>query len=106
MPRRSSSDPQGVPPAERVRGLLARPPGWVPPPEPGVAAADGALIAHATRRGTDPAIRERLAESDAEWRSRNKRRPLEALFGQREPGAGRPTKRDRRQIERQLGRRG
>jgi hypothetical protein len=46
-----------------------------------VAAADGALIAHATRRGTDPAIRKRLADSDAEWRSRNKRRPLEALFG-------------------------
>lgn len=47
----------------------------------GIAAADGALVAHAARRGTDPAIRERLAESDAEWRSRNRRRPLEALSG-------------------------
>ena len=47
----------------------------------GIAASDQALVAHATRRGTDPAIRERLAQSDAEWRSRNKRRPLEALFG-------------------------
>lgn len=47
----------------------------------GIAASDQALVAHAARRGTDPAIRERLAESDAEWRSRNKRRPLEALFG-------------------------
>lgn len=47
----------------------------------GVGAADGALVAHANRRGTDPAIREKLAQSDAEWRSRNKRRPLEALFG-------------------------
>ena len=47
----------------------------------GIAAADGALIAHANRRGTDPAIRERLARSDADWRSRNGRRPLEAMFG-------------------------
>ena len=47
----------------------------------GIGAADQALVAHATRRGTDPAIRERLAQSDADWRSRNKRRPLEALFG-------------------------
>nr|WP_207099926.1 DUF3035 domain-containing protein [Paracoccus shandongensis] len=47
----------------------------------GIAAADGALVAHATRRGSDRAIREKLAQSDADWRSRNKRRPLEALFG-------------------------
>lgn len=31
-------------------------------------------------------------------------RPLQALFGQRERGTGRPTKRDRRQIDRHLGR--
>ena len=47
----------------------------------GIAASDGALVAHATRRGSDPAIREKLAQADVEWRSRNKRRPLEALFG-------------------------
>ncbi|WP_347137865.1 DUF3035 domain-containing protein [Paracoccus sp. SSK6] len=47
----------------------------------GIAASDGALVAHAARRGSDPAIREKLAQSDADWRSRNKRRPLEALFG-------------------------
>ena len=36
----------------------------------------------AIRRGMgDPAIRRTLAQADAEWRSRNKRRPLEALFG-------------------------
>jgi ribosome-associated heat shock protein Hsp15 len=33
-------------------------------------------------------------------------RPLQAMFGQRERGAGRPTKRERRQIDRELGRRG
>lgn len=47
----------------------------------GIAASDSALVAHATRRGSDPAIREKLAQADVEWRSRNKRRPLEALFG-------------------------
>lgn len=47
----------------------------------GVATSDGALVAHAARRGSDPAIRENLAQADADWRSRNKRRPLEALFG-------------------------
>lgn len=47
----------------------------------GIAASDGALVAHATRRGSDPAIRPSLAQADADWRSRNKRRPLEALFG-------------------------
>ncbi len=33
-------------------------------------------------------------------------RPLEAMFGQRDRGAGRPTKKERRQIDRTLGRRG
>lgn len=47
----------------------------------GIAAADGALVAHASRRGSDPAIRETLAQADVKWRSRNKRRPLEALLG-------------------------
>ena len=31
-------------------------------------------------------------------------RPLQALFGERERGSGRPTKRERRQIDRYLGR--
>jgi len=32
-------------------------------------------------------------------------KPLEALFGERERGSGRPTKRERRQIDRHFGRR-
>lgn len=47
----------------------------------GVGAADQALVAHASRRGTDPGIREELAQSDARWRQSNPRRPLERLFG-------------------------
>ncbi|CAM3598273.1 DUF3035 domain-containing protein [Paracoccus nototheniae] len=47
----------------------------------GIAAADQALVAHAGRVGTDPQIRETLAVSDAEWRARNGRRPLERVFG-------------------------
>ncbi|MBM3603187.1 MAG: DUF3035 domain-containing protein [Alphaproteobacteria bacterium] len=47
----------------------------------GIGAADQALVAHAGRAGTDPDIRASLARSDAEWRARNGRRPLEVLFG-------------------------
>lgn len=47
----------------------------------GIGAADQALVAQATRAGTDPQIRERLAQSDAEWRARNSRRPLERIMG-------------------------
>lgn len=47
----------------------------------GIGAADQALVAHAARNGTDPQIREALAEADARFRERNSRRPLEALIG-------------------------
>jgi hypothetical protein len=47
----------------------------------GIGAADQALVAQAARAGTDPQIRERLAQSDAEWRARNGRRPLERIMG-------------------------
>lgn len=47
----------------------------------GVAASDQALVAHASRRGNDPEIRQTLAEADARYRAGNRRRPLEALFG-------------------------
>ncbi|RJK99203.1 DUF3035 domain-containing protein [Paracoccus siganidrum] len=47
----------------------------------GIAASDQALVAHAARRGSDPAIRTELAQTDAERRARNGRRPLERLFG-------------------------
>ncbi|WP_265501743.1 DUF3035 domain-containing protein [Paracoccus beibuensis] len=47
----------------------------------GIAASDQALVAHAARTGTDAQIRETLAASDAEWRARNGRRPLERIFG-------------------------
>ena len=43
----------------------------------GIGAADQALVAQATRTGTDPAIRQTLATEDARWRSRNGRRLLE-----------------------------
>ena len=33
-------------------------------------------------------------------------RPLQALFGERDRGSGRPTKKERRQLDRHLGRRG
>ncbi|MEE2860755.1 MAG: DUF3035 domain-containing protein [Paracoccus sp. (in: a-proteobacteria)] len=48
----------------------------------GIAASDQALVAYVARTGgTDPQIRETLAASDAEWRARNGRRPLERIFG-------------------------
>lgn len=47
----------------------------------GIGAADQALVAATARVGTDPQIREKLAQSDADWRARNGRRPLERIFG-------------------------
>lgn len=47
----------------------------------GIAASDQALVAYAARGGLEPGIRTTLAEADLTWRTRNKRRPLEALFG-------------------------
>lgn len=47
----------------------------------GIGAADQALVAQATRTGTDPAIRQTLATEDARWRSRNGPRLLERVFG-------------------------
>lgn len=47
----------------------------------GIAASDQALVAYAARRGLEPGIRTTLAQADLAWRSRNSRRPLEALFG-------------------------
>ncbi|QBX33334.1 DUF3035 domain-containing protein [Paracoccus liaowanqingii] len=47
----------------------------------GVGAPDQALVAHAGRGGSDPQIRARLAEADADWRARNGRRPLERIAG-------------------------
>lgn len=46
----------------------------------GIGAADQALVAHASRLGTDPAIRATLAAADLRWRQRNARRPFEVLF--------------------------
>lgn len=47
----------------------------------GIGAADQALVAYAGRGGSDPQIRETLAEADARFRQRSGRRPLEALVG-------------------------
>lgn len=47
----------------------------------GIGAADQALVAAASRNGSDPAIRATLAQADARYRSNNRRRPLEILFG-------------------------
>ncbi|UFS65993.1 MULTISPECIES: DUF3035 domain-containing protein [Paracoccus] len=45
----------------------------------GVGVADAALIAHASRLGRDPAIRQTTAQEDLAWRSRHSRRALEVL---------------------------
>lgn len=45
----------------------------------GVSASDQVLVAYAARGGTDPVIRQRLAQEDSEWRSRHSRRLLERL---------------------------
>lgn len=45
----------------------------------GVSASDQVLVAYASRTGSDPAIRQRLAEEDRAWRSRHSRRLLERL---------------------------
>ncbi len=47
----------------------------------GVPATDGAIVAHATRQGANPGIREQLAAEDLEYRRRNDGRILERLFG-------------------------
>lgn len=45
----------------------------------GIGASDGALVSHAGRMGTAPAIRRELAVADVEWRSRHSRRLLETV---------------------------
>lgn len=50
-------------------------------PQAGSAASDGALLARASRFGTDAAIRGRLAAEDLEWRRANDGRLLERWFG-------------------------
>lgn len=45
----------------------------------GIGAADGALVAYASRLGRDPAIRQTTAQEDVAWRSRHSRRLLEVL---------------------------
>ncbi|WP_313351019.1 DUF3035 domain-containing protein [Paracoccus sp. (in: a-proteobacteria)] len=45
----------------------------------GIGAADGALIAYASRLGRDPGIRQSTAQEDLKWRSRHSRRALEVL---------------------------
>ncbi|MBU2957354.1 DUF3035 domain-containing protein [Paracoccus sp. 1_MG-2023] len=47
----------------------------------GIAASDQALVAHAARQGSDPAIREDLAQKDARWRERNGRSFFERMLG-------------------------
>jgi hypothetical protein len=47
----------------------------------GAPAADGALLARATRFGVEPGVRDQLAAEDLEFRRRNRGRVLERLFG-------------------------
>lgn len=46
----------------------------------GGAGADGGLVAHVGRYGTDPGIRAELAAEDLEFRQDNRGRPFERLF--------------------------
>jgi len=50
-------------------------------PAAGIPAADAALLAHTTRLGVQPDIREQLAAEDLQFRQRNRGRLLERLFG-------------------------
>jgi len=45
----------------------------------GIGAADAALVAYATRLGSDPGIRARTAQEDLAWRSTHSRRALEVM---------------------------
>jgi len=47
----------------------------------GIGAADGALVAHASRAGVTPGVRQVVAAEDQQIRERRGRRPLEALAG-------------------------
>lgn len=47
----------------------------------GIGAADGALVAYASRGGVEPGIRTVVAREDAQVRSGQRRRPLEVLAG-------------------------
>ncbi len=67
------ADPQ--PRADAIAALGGR-----PSAETGVPAADSALLARATRFGTEPAIRDQLAAEDLEFRRGNQGRLLERWF--------------------------
>ncbi len=69
---RNLTDP--TPNADAVAALGGRAGAGSPP------AADGALLASATRYGTDPAIRPRLASADLAYRQANDGRLLERIF--------------------------
>lgn len=71
-PNRADPDPRG----EAVAALGGR-----PGAQAAVPAADGGILAHATRFGVTPGIRDQLAVEDLEFRRRNRGRPLERLFG-------------------------
>jgi hypothetical protein len=71
---RNRVDPD--PRADVVTALGGRPAQMTAAP-----AADGGLVAHATRFGVTPGIRDQLAAEDLEFRRRNRGRPLERMFG-------------------------